>query len=53
MVNWVRLIPFTAALYSSIVGVLKIVDNTTTGVEDSKDSPFTFRILNNSSLKDE
>jgi hypothetical protein len=46
------LYPFTAALYSSIVGVLpKIVDNTTTGVDESNDSPFTFCIFNNSSLE--
>ena len=37
----VSLIPFVAFLYSSIVGILpKIVDNTTTGVEDRRDSPF-------------
>ena len=39
--NLVRLMPFTALLYSSIVGVLpSIADNTTTGVDASKDSPF-------------
>ena len=40
--------PSTAASYSSIVGVLpKTVDNTTTGVEDNKDSPFFSPILHN------
>jgi hypothetical protein len=35
--NCVRLIPFTAVLYSSIVGVLpKIVDKTTTGLKTVK-----------------
>ena len=39
--NFVRFIPSTAVLYSSIVGVLpRIADSTTTGVEASKDSPF-------------
>ena len=39
--NFVKTIPSTAASYSSIVGVLpKIVDKTTTGVDDNKDSPF-------------
>ena len=39
--NLVKLIPFTAALYSSIVGVLpNIVERTTTGVDESNDSPF-------------
>src|SRR5690606_41572726 len=39
--NFVKLIPSTACLYSSIVGIRpKIADNTTTGVEANKDSPF-------------
>jgi hypothetical protein len=39
--NFVKLIPFTAVLYSSIVGVLpKMVERTTTGVDESNDSPF-------------
>ena len=39
--NVVSLIPLTAALYSSIVGVLpNTVERTTTGVDASKDSPF-------------
>src|SRR5690606_597907 len=39
--NFVKLIPSTADLYSSMLGILpKIADNTTTGVEANKDSPF-------------
>ena len=37
----VSLIPLVAFLYSSILGTLpKIVDSTTTGVEERRDSPF-------------
>ena len=37
----VKLIPSTAVLYSSILGIRpKIADNTTTGVEANRDSPF-------------
>ena len=39
--NFVKLIPSTASIYSSIFGVLpRTAERTTTGVEESKDSPF-------------
>ncbi len=39
--NLVKSMPCTAASYSAIVGVRpRIVDNTTTGVDESNDSPF-------------
>ena len=39
--NFVRSIPSTAVLYSSIVGVLpNIAERTTTGVDARSDSPF-------------
>ena len=39
--NFVKLIPSTASIYSSIFGILpRTAERTTTGVEESKDSPF-------------